>query len=221
MPLTPGPIIDPWYDVPERAKVRIRATGIGGVTGLVPESFSFNFNNEYKQPFAQILASFNTGFVAAQELLAKGGKVDYSAILQELKRSVWTGSSQLSFNLRLFYLARRGSTIDVVNPIKRIIALSAPTTAVRKEGRVSDRAMSATVVKAPPIVQIEIGDVLRLKKAIITSVTPGLPTNVTDFNGQPNEATVDLTIKTHKMFLADDTEVDFMGGAINRWVGGS
>lgn len=220
MALAPGPIIDPWFDVPERAKVRIQAADIGGVTGLVPESFTFDFKNDYMQPFAQILASFNTGLVAAQELLAKGGKVDFTATLQELKRSVWSGASQLSFSLALFYLARRGSQLDVVNPIKRLIALSAPSTAIRVSGEVADRAMSATVVKPPPVVQIEIGDVLRLKRAIITNVSVNLPTNVTDFNGQPDEALVTLGIQTHKMFLADDTEVDFMGGTINRWVAG-
>lgn len=220
MALAPGPVIDPWYDVSERAKVRIAAAGVGGVTGLVPESFGFSFKNDYKQPFADILSSFNTGLVAAQELLAKGGKVDFTATLQEMKRSVWGGSSQLSFSLSLFYLARRGATVDVVNPIKRLIELSAPSTAVRGELEFADRAMSATVVKPPPIVQLEIGYILRLKKAIIENVEVQLPTNVTDFNGQPNEAMVTLSISSHKMFLADDTEVDLMGGTINRWAGG-
>ena len=218
MALEPGPIIDPWYDVPERSKVRIMAAGVGGVTGLVPEAFVFSFKNDYAQPFAQILASFNTGVVAAQELLAKGGKVDFTATLQELKRSIWSGASQLSFSLALFYLARRGAQLDVVNPIKRLVTMSAPSTAVRKQVEFADRAMSATVVKPPPIVQIEVGDVIRLKKALITDVSVNLPTNVTDFNGQPNEALVTLGVQTHKMFLADDTEVDFMGGSINRWV---
>ena len=221
MPLLLEPIIDPWFDVPERAKVRIMAADIGGVTGLVPESFTFDFDNDYRQPFAQILASFNTGVVAAQELLAKGGKVDFTLTLQELKRSVWSGSSQLKFSLALFYLARRGSRLDVVNPIKRLIAMSAPSTAVRAAAEFKDRAMSATVVKPPPIVQLEVGDVLRLKKAIIRNVSIALPTNVTDLNGQPNEAVVTLGIETHKMFLADDTEVDFMGGTINRLAGGA
>lgn len=220
MALLPGPIIDPWFDMPERAKVRIMGGDVGSVTGLVPEAFAFDFKNEYRQPFAQILASFNTGVVAAQELLAKGGKVDFTATLQELKRSVWSGGSQLSFSLALFYLARRGAQVDVVDPIKRLVALSAPSTAIREQGEFANRSMSATVVKPPPFVQIEIGDVLRLKKAIITSVSVSLPTNVTDLNGQPNEASVTLSVQTHKMFLADDTEVDFMGGTINRWVSG-
>ncbi len=217
MALIPGAIIDPWYDVPERGKVRIMAPDIGGVTGLVPEQFAMDYGNTYEQPFAQILSSFNTGVVAAQQLLNKGGKVDFTATLQELKRAVWSGASQLRFNLNLFYLARRGATIDVVNPIKRLLKLSAAGTAIRGETEFAERQVSATVVKPPPLVHIEIGYILRCKKAAITNVTVTLPTNVTDFNGQPNEAMVTLQIVTNKMFLADDTEVEFMGGQLNRW----
>lgn len=217
MTLIPGAIIDPWYDISERSKVRIMAPDVGGVTGIVPEQFTFDYGNTYEQPFAQILSSFNTGVVAAQQLLNKGGKVDFTATLQELKRAVWSGASQLKFSLQLFYLARRGATVDVVNPIRRLLKLSAAGTAVRAGTEIAERSVSATVVKPPPLVHIEVGYILRCKKAAITNVSVQLPTNVTDFNGQPNEALVTLQIVTNKMFLADDTEVDFMGGMINRW----
>lgn len=223
MARTSGVIIDPWYDVPERSKVRIRSDDVGGVTGLVPESFGFSWNNSYRQPFGDILASFNTGVQIGQELgnklAGRRGEVDWTATLQELKRQIWTGSSTISFNLNLLYIARRGATLDVVNPIRRLTALAAPRTTVRKTTGEGEAAFSATVVNRPPVVQIEIGFMLRLKKAVIKTVNVTLPTNVTDIKGQPNEAMVSLGIESDRMFLSDDTEVDFIGSQVNRWVG--
>jgi hypothetical protein len=224
MALTPGAIIDPWYDMSERSKVRIMSRGIGGVTGLVPESFGFSWSNSYRQPFGDILASFNTGVQIGQELgnklAGRRGEVDWTATLQELKRQIWTGSSSIAFNLNLLYIARRGTTLDVVNPIRRLTAFGAPRTAVRVTTGKGEAAFSATVVNSPPIVQIEIGFMLRLKKAVIKTVNVAFPTNVTDVAGQPNEALVSLGIESDRMFLSDDTEVDFIGSQVNRWVGG-
>jgi len=220
-----SPIIDPWYDVPERAKVRIQAPGIGGVTGLVPASFGLNYSNTWTAPFGDIAAKFNTGVQVGQQLAnqarGEGARVDWVPMLQELKSNIWAGGTSLKFHLDLFYVARRGATVDVVNPIKRLIAMTAPHTAVKKTistGR--GGTFSATVINRPPKLQIEIGYVVRIKVAIIENVAISFPTNVTDFKGQPNEAMVGLDIKTDKIFLSDDTEVDFMGGSINRWAGG-
>ena len=225
MALVSDPIIDPWYDVTERAKVRIQAAGVGGVTGIVPASLGINYSEDWRSPFGDIAARFNTGVQLGQEIVnrarGRGGDVDWVPVLQELKSNIWAGGSSLLFSLVLFYVARRSATLDVVNPIKRLVKLSAPRTAIRKTyDAESGGALSATVLNRPPRVQIEIGYILRLKDAIITNVGINFPTDVTDFNGQPNEATVTLQIKTNKIFLSDDTQVDFMGGTINRWAGG-
>lgn len=207
-------IIDPWFDVAERAKIRILSTDIGGITGLMPKSLGLRYGNQFATPFAQILSSFNTGLVAAQQLLAKGGKVDFSATLQELKRQVWKGGSVLSTDITLLYIARRSAALDVVAPIRRLIQLSAGSTAVRGDAEIAGRSVSATVVKPPPVVHVEIGYTARLKKAVIKNVGINV-TNVSDATGQPNEATVTLSIETEKMFLSDDTEVELMGRSIN------
>lgn len=224
MALELAPILDPWYDVSERAKVRIQAVGIGGVTGLVPTSFNLGYSNDWQAPFGDIAARFNTGVQVGQQLanraIGQGDRVDWAPMLQELKSNIWAGGSPLSFHLDLLYVARRGATIDVVDPVKRLVAMSAARTAVRKNvntGR--GGSFSATVVNRPPKVQIEVGYVVRVKVGIITNVSIAF-SNVTDFNGQPNEAMVGLDIQTDKIFLSDDTEVDFMGGTINRWAGG-
>lgn len=213
-PLELRGILDPWRDVNEKAKVRI-LSGNGGVTGLIPPNLSFGYKQSYSQPFAQILGSFNTGLVAMQELLDSGKSADYSAVLQEMKNQVWGGGDAISFSLPLFYVARWGARVDVVEPIKRLVAMTAPRAAGRGSITVLEKEISGTSVAPPPVVSIEIGEIISLKRAIISSVDVQFPTNVVDGNGQPNEALVTLAVSSHKMFLSNDTEVTFLGGILN------
>lgn len=207
-------ILDPWADVSEKNKVRI-LSGDGGVTGLVPPGLQFGYTQDYTPPFATILSQFNTGFVAIQELMNKGQASDYSLVLQEMKTQVWGGGSDINFSLPLFYVARAGAQVDVVNPIRRLVAMSAPQAAGRATLEFLEKQVTGTSVAPPPAVSIEIGNVISLTRAIIGSVTVQLPTNVVDSRGQPNEALVTLQVKSHKMFLSNDSEVKFLGGILN------
>jgi len=212
-----SPLIDPWYDVSERAKVRIMSDEVGGVTGiLAPDSITFSYAQRYNPAFGSLMSSFNTGLVAMQQYLAKGGKVVATAYVQELQDLVWGGATNLSFSMTLLYVARRGSRLDVVAPIKRLIKMSASGVGTRFKDEKSKRTnLSATMILPPPKVSIEVGEMVSIKRAVIENVSINFPNSVTDLRGNPNEAKVTLSIKTQRVFLADDEDVVFMGGVLN------
>lgn len=202
--------IDPWFDVAERLKVRISATGIGGVTGLMPE-ISFSRSNKFVQIFGQFLSSFNTGFVAGQDFVSKkGASPDLAFMLQEMTNSTWQGSEALSFQLPLLYISRRGATLDVVNPIRKITQLSSPAVWGQASVTFLERTWTGTALRPPPYVHVEVGNVLSIQRAIITNVEMKL-SDVRDFAGQPTEALVTLTINTDRMFVDGDPNVNFIG----------
>ncbi len=218
MPLPQTDILDPWPDVANRHKVRIYSTAFGGVTGLLPEQFTQSFSNQFVAPFATVLTSFNIGVISAQELLAKGGKVDFSAVFKELTNQIWTGTSPLSTTLRLRYVARKSALDDVMRPVQRLIRMSAGTVAGSEGLETATRAVSVTLLKPPVPLLIELGYVLRLKMALIISHSV-VWTNINDENGIPVTAEVQLGIKTKRAFVVDDTEVEMNIGGFKKELG--
>lgn len=201
-------ILDPWKDVSERHKVRILSGEFGGVTGLLPEGFSHSFSNTFEAPFADVLASFNTGLVAAQEYMAKGGKVDISARVKEMTSRIWSGSSEMKLSdISLFYLSRESALNDVMAPVRRLMQIGAPGIAVKKSVTVADRTLSGTVMKPPAPVMIELGYVLRMHAALITSLSVQW-SNVSDSDGIPMSAIVTISISGKRAYVFDDGEID-------------
>jgi hypothetical protein len=204
-----GNVIDPWADHPAREKVRFYTPEHGFVTGLLPENFSFGFTNQYVTPLADIMNVLNTYVVLGQQLASKSGRAEYSAVLKELKRHTWAGGSPLNMSVRLLYVARGLARLDVVAPIKRLIQMSAGSVATRFKGSFKGRTASATVVKPPGVVQVEFGNVLRLKEVVITGVNWNY-SSVVDPYGVPSAGGIDLTMHTDKVFISDDLDTSFV-----------
>ncbi len=198
-------ILDPWPDVSERAKVRIFSSQFGGVTGLLPQEFDAGFDNQFRAPFADMLASFNTGLQAAQELLNKGNKVDFTATLKEVTSRLWMGSSPISFGLDLLYFSRSDARNDVREPVNRLIRMAAPSTFYHGEVEWRGRKTSATVLNPPDPLSIEIGYMMRVHFALVDSIRWKW-SSITDQNGISAAATVNLRISSKRVFVMDDPD---------------
>jgi hypothetical protein len=205
--------IDPWPDVTERAKIRIYHNSYGMVTGLMPEIIGGSHSNNYSAPFATILAEFNTGLLAIQEALGREDDVKYSAVFKELTTNIWGGGSELMLRpFKLLYIARKNGRDDVIAPMKMLMKMSAGVLGVKGElsFKGSDRSVSATVLSPPSSVMVEMGNFMRVKTAVITSMSWEVP-NVNDSEGVPAWAVVTIALKTKRVFMGDDDEIDLMG----------
>ena len=203
-------IIDPWGDVANQHKIRIYSKQYGGVTGLMPEQFNQTFTNTFTAPFADIFASLNTGVIAMQEMLAKKGEkagADFSAVFKEVTTQIWKGGSPLSTTLRLKYISRRGANEDVQRPVARLIQMSAATIGAELKGEVAERELSVTNLNPPDPVMVEFGYILRIRKALITSLSIDW-SNITDEDGVSVMADVQMGISTRRVFVAGEDEVN-------------
>lgn len=212
--------VDPWSDVPSRNKVWIYNPDVAIVTGLMPESFNMGVSNSYSNaPFSDALSMVNTYATFAQELFNKGGTVDFSAMIKEMKRKQWSGGGPLTTSITLIYLARRSAFQDVVDPVKELLKLSTARVAASRSAEVIGRTYSATVVKPPPTVDIAFGKIMHFKKALINSIKWEY-SNVVDARGDPTTAVVTLDVETKTMFVHDTEDVTFSGKTITHFTDG-
>lgn len=88
------------------------------IIGYAPESFSLDTDSSWTQPFADNLGG-NTANIVGQLLGQRW-------TTQGLSSQFWTGSSPLSFNLNLTFVAE-SSPNDLLDPIRSLYALQLPT----------------------------------------------------------------------------------------------
>lgn len=214
--MPPDPlVIDPWSDVSERSKVRIYSPTFGGVSGLLPKTFSQSFSQEWLPPFGSILDSFNTGYQAALELLGKGDETIKSASLKEISTRLWAGGTVMGVNgITLLYVARESALKDVMQPVRRLMQMASPRSGLKASAETVGAAtgglikMGATQVNAPEPVEVELGYISSMNAVVITSFDVQW-SNLTDRNGISASALVTLQLSTRRVFLGDDEEVTF------------
>lgn len=196
-------VYDVWPEVDPRFKIRIWSPKVGGITGLLPPSFSEKVSTQWAAPFNQIFAAAATGSQVFQqaEAFAAGTPFNPSFTLRTKKQTymLWTGSSPLTVGgIKIIFISKDDAETDVLMPARRLQAMGTP----RLEKATSE------LLEPPASLVIELGYILRLVDALITisDVTWHAPF---DENGLATRAEVSLNISSRSAYVLD-TGVDYV-----------
>lgn len=181
-------------------KVIISAGGsIGNIKAWLPEEVELTIEQKYEEPFQQLRNPL-VEFVA--EKFGVTTQWDVGA------KFVWMGSTPIQFTLSLIFIAETSVYTDIVEPIRKLMQLSAP------------RPPSGNLMPMrPPVdpdhsVSMRIGKILYTEGILITSVNPmfSRPFVVDESvgaQGIPSRVPVAVTIQSKEIMRSDEVSSMF------------
>lgn len=198
------------------------------VRAKMPEDgVSIAIEQEYEDPFK---IDINPYFRAAFTYFNKKLRGEERAAVWN-RDAVYTymGGSPLQMSLELLFEAETSIELDIVDPIRNLIKFSLPSggntnrTAARTSerlreqgGTLRDIAAEATeqiksTVVPPTSVDISIGRILYLQKAVITNVSPQfrvpfLSSSASAYKGMPSTVPVTINIQTSNMLTKEEVD---------------
>lgn len=182
------------------------SSGDTRVEAQLPETVDLNLEQEWENPFK---LEINPFLKAAFEFVT--GKFGQRKSLTWDHNLLYTymGGSPLQFALTLEFIAENNVQKDIVEPIKKLMKLSTPSSG----GDLVGGKLKA-MLNAPPQVSISIGNILYIQEAIITQVQPpfGRPLvsgDDGDFVGAPSRVPVGVTIQTTRIMTQERVDEYF------------
>lgn len=217
-------------------------------TGYVPEDFNIDLSGEWEPfgGFSELIQSVaGSGVTDVVQTINKGA-IGGKLANKFLTPQVWNGPSYLSLDLPIELNAWENTKKDVVDPIKSLMKLIAPSTSpagmvnipgpspVEQIGRALQGRFSnpnqtqqaqqnAEELLAGRIITVEIGTFFRMEPCIITNVNTAFDALFEHGTGLPISSVVNVQVQSYYPVMAEDIENWFNPGSssVSRSAGGN
>lgn len=202
-------------------KIRIfNKEGNLDISGNIPESYEFSLGTTWDAPFNQPLSELVPGNLTirgrsvgqyaqagSRALQAGTGITTHNKYLSAL---MWTGGSSMDLTLPFVFHAVSDPIIEVVNPMKTLMKLVAPSEISGTHGmlKAPGPTVLGTVTEEGDIITVEIGKFLILSPVVVESVSQAFDTQFNSL-GIPIAATVNVTVKSFYTVTKEDIDKFF------------
>ena len=179
-------------------------------TAHLPDRVSISIRSDWDTPFAK-----SAGFGQAAVSAASSGEI--SGILPVHSAHVWSGASPIELSIPMQFIAEENSTLEVLEPIKRLMSLAMPEKSER---------LNQLIPPGPTIVDdiseitsfefktqgenitVMIGRYLMFKRVVVSTIDVEFH-NTLDREGRPLRADVNMNFNTFTTLTKQQLEEIF------------